>query len=142
MLTKQAKIVSKSQLTRLLDYVSHSRYPERDRVIVLLSFKAGLRAKEIAGLTWSMITDANGDLTDVISLQNQASKGKRGGRVIPIHPELSKALAALKAVAGERCRPHLPIVYSERGKGYSANGIAVWFHTRYHELGIQGASSH
>ena len=142
MLTKQAKIVSKPQLIRLLDHAGRSRYPERDRVIVLLSFKAGLRAKEIAGLTWSIVTDASGDLADVISLPNQASKGKRGGRVIPIHPELSEALAALKAVAGDRCRPHLPIVYSERGKGYSANAIAVWFHTRYRELGIEGAFSH
>jgi integrase/recombinase XerC len=58
MLAKQAKLVNKPHLTRLLDHVSHSRYPERDRVIVLLSFKAGLRAKEIAGLTWSMVTDA------------------------------------------------------------------------------------
>jgi integrase/recombinase XerD len=142
MLTKQAKIVSKPQLIRLLDHAGRSRYPERDRVIVLLSFKGGLRAKEIAGLTWSIVTDASGDLADVISLPNQASKGKRGGRVIPIHPELSEALAALKAVAGDRCRPHLPIIYSERGRGYSANAIAVWFHTRYSELGIQGASSH
>jgi integrase len=55
---KQAKLVNKPQLTRLLDHVSHSRYPERDRVILLLSFKAGLRAKEIAGLIWAMITDA------------------------------------------------------------------------------------
>jgi integrase len=142
MLTKQAKLVNKPQLTRLLDHVSHSRYPERDRVIVLLSFKAGLRAKEIVGLTWSMVTDASGDLTDVISLPNQASKGRSGGRMIPMHPELSEALAALKAVAGDRCQPQLPIVYSERGKGYSANAIAVWFHSRYNELGIEGASSH
>jgi integrase/recombinase XerC len=35
----------------------------------------------------------------------------------------------------------LPVVYSEPGKGYSANAIAVWFHTRYNELGIEGASS-
>jgi site-specific recombinase XerD len=33
----------------------------RDRVMVLLSFKAGLRAKEIAELTWSMVTDASGE---------------------------------------------------------------------------------
>jgi integrase len=85
---------------------------------------------------------ASGDLTDVISLPNQASKGKRGGRMIPIHHKLSEALAALKAVAGDRCQPRLPVVYSERARGYSANAIAVWFHTRYNELGIQGASSH
>ena len=47
MLGKQAKTVSARELRRMLDLVGHSRHPERDRVIVLLSFKAGLRAKEL-----------------------------------------------------------------------------------------------
>jgi integrase len=58
---KQAKVLRPRELQRLLDHVSHSRHPARDRVTVLLSFKGGLRAKEIAGLTWSMVTDATGE---------------------------------------------------------------------------------
>jgi hypothetical protein len=53
-LTKQAKVVKKTELGRLLQHVERSRHPERDRVMILLSFKAGLRAKEIAELTWAM----------------------------------------------------------------------------------------
>jgi integrase/recombinase XerC len=141
-LGKQAKVVKRSELTRLLDHVSRSRHPERDRVIVLFSFKAGLRAKEIAALSWSMLTDASGEIADVIALTNSASKGRNGGREIPMHPELRSALVALRAVRGEKARPHLPVVYSERGRGYSAAAIAVWFHTRFAELRIEGASSH
>jgi integrase len=111
-------------------------------VTVLLSFKAGLRAKEIATLTWSMVTDPTGEITDHIALPNRASKGKGGGRTIPLNRDLRSALIALKAVRGDRARPNLPIVYSERGSGYSPNSIAVWFRTRYHETGIEGASSH
>jgi integrase/recombinase XerC len=110
--------------------------------MVLLSFKAGLRAKEIAGLTWSMVTDATGQLADAISLPNKASKGKAGGRTIPLHSELRAALVRLKAVRGTRLRPQLPVVYGERADGYSANAIAVWFLTRFREIGIEGASSH
>jgi integrase/recombinase XerC len=139
---KQAKTLRKAELSRLLNHVSHSRHPERDRVMVLLSFKAGLRAKEIAGLTWSMITDASGVLADPISLPNSASKGKGGGRTIPLHNELRDALARLFAVRGAKVRPHLPVIYSERADGYSANAVAVWFHTRFAELGVEGASSH
>jgi integrase len=72
---KQAKTLRKAELNRLLHHVSASRHPERDRAMVLLSFKAGLRAKEIAGLTWSMVTDTSGELADAISLPNSASKG-------------------------------------------------------------------
>jgi integrase/recombinase XerC len=139
---KQAKVIRRSELERRLRHVSHSRHPERDHAMVLLSFKAGLRAKETAGLTWSMITDASGEIVDCISLPNVASKGKGGGRTIPLHRELQDALVALKAVRGDKARPNLPVIYSERADGYSANAVAVWFHTRFAELGIEGASSH
>lgn len=142
MLGKQAKVLSRRELQRLLDHISHSRHPERDRAMVLLSFKAGLRAKEIASLTWSMATDASGDLADTIALPNFASKGRRGGRLIPMHDELRAALAALRAARPDKARPDRPVIYSERAKGYSANAVAVWFHERYHETGIEGASSH
>src|SRR5205823_4359056 len=120
---KQAKVLRARELQRLLDHVSHSRHPDRDHVMVLLSFKAGLRAKEIAGLTWSMVTDTTGQLADVISLPNKASKGKGGGRTIPLHSELRAALASLIAVREDKARPHLPVVYSERAEGYSANAV-------------------
>jgi integrase/recombinase XerC len=139
---KQAKTLRKAELQRLLNHVSHSRHPERDRVVVLLSFKAGLRAKEIAQLTWSMVMDTTGELADVISLHNKASKGRAGGRTIPLHRELADALLALKTVRGDRVRPDRPVIYSERAPGYSPNAVAIWFHTRYREIGLEGASSH
>jgi integrase/recombinase XerC len=139
---KQAKVLRSRELQRLLDHVAHSRHPERDRAMVLLSFKAGLRAGEIAALTWSMVMDASGELADAISLPNKATKGKGGGRTIPLHNELRAALMSLKAIRSVKVRPHLPVSYSERAEGYSANAVAVWFHTRYAELGIVGASSH
>ncbi len=51
---------------------------------------------EIAGLTWGMVTDANGELGEAIALPNSASKGKGGGRTISLNPELRAALVALK----------------------------------------------
>jgi integrase/recombinase XerD len=142
MLGKQAKTLGPRELQRLIDEVSHSRHPERDRVTVLLSFKAGLRAKEIAALTWSMVTDTTGAVGDAIALSNSAAKGRTGGRTIPLHHELHQALVALQAARGDKARPDRPVVYSERAAGYSANAIAVWFHDRFAALGIEGASSH
>src|SRR5207248_3473632 len=116
---KQAKVLRPRELQRFLDHVSHSRHPERDRVMVLLSFKGGFRALEIANLRWSMITTATGEFADAISLPNKASKGKGGGRTIPLHNDLRAALVNLMAVRGDEVRLHLPVVYSERADGYS-----------------------
>jgi len=54
---KQAKVVSPPMLKRMLRHVLCSSLPERDRAMILLSVKAGLRACEIAGLDWSMVLD-------------------------------------------------------------------------------------
>jgi len=47
-LGKQAKTLSKGQVEAVLVYLTKTRWPARNRLIFLLSAKAGLRAKEIA----------------------------------------------------------------------------------------------
>ena len=56
-------------------------------LIVLLSVRAGLRAKEIAELKWDMLTDADGEIAYSIRLTDIASKG-RSGRILPINMQL------------------------------------------------------
>ena len=140
-LGKQAKILNDKQVRAVLAELDSRRYPLRDRVMFLLSLKAGLRAKEIASVTWSMVTDGEGQVADVIALENRAAKGK-SGRVIPMHPDLKGALIALHRDRGERVRPDLPIIHSERDRGLSPAAVAVWFHRLYSGLGMIGCSSH
>ena len=102
---KQAKIVSPTQERAILGYLDTTRYPARDRVIFLLSIKAGLRAKEIASLTWAMVTDATGQIAEAIQLQNRASKGTTGGRTIPMHPDLQAALVTLQTWRRDMATP-------------------------------------
>jgi integrase len=64
MLGKQAKVLAPDQLADLLAFADCSRHPLRNRVMVLLSTKAGLRAGEIANLTWDMVLDASGQLSN------------------------------------------------------------------------------
>jgi integrase/recombinase XerC len=108
----------------------------------LLSLKSGLRAKEVACVTWGVVTDAEGEIADVIALENKAAKGKSGGRVIPLHPDLKAALTALHQDRAERARADLPVIHSERDRGLSAGAVAVWFFRLYSGLGMVGCSSH
>lgn len=139
-LGKQAKILAEAQIRAALGAIKTRRYPERDRVMVLLSVRAGLRAKEIALATWSMATDAEGNVGDALHLSNGASKGKKGGRTIPLRAELREALIALKAIRNPD--PSDRIIHSERDIGMSPIAVQVWFHRLYQSLGFVGASSH
>jgi integrase/recombinase XerC len=141
-LGKQAKIITDKQVRAVLSELETRRYPLRDRVMFLLSIKAGLRAKEIASVTWAMVTDAEGEIADMIALENRAAKGKGGGRHIPIHPDLKAALIALHRDRGEKARPDMPVAHSERDRGLSAAAVVVWFHRLYAGLGMVGCSSH
>src|SRR5258708_35690908 len=105
---KQAKVLRKTELQRLLNHISHTRHPERDRVMVLLSFKAGLRALEISRLTWSMVTTAPGELADAISLPNKASKGRTGGRPNSLHTATQAAATRIEAAPGDKQPQPLP----------------------------------
>ena len=135
---KQAKVLDTKQVKKVLLHLEATRYPNRDRVMFLLSVKAGLRAKEISGLTWAMVTDSHGEVSDHIALPDCASKGK-SGRTIPLNDDLRAALVALKpdSVDGSK-----PVLKSERGLGLSAGSVTVWFHRLYTELGCQDCSSH
>jgi len=140
-LGKQAKIISDKQVRAVLAELDTRRYPLRDRTIFMFSLKAGMRAKEIASVTWSMVTDAAGEIADVIALENRAAKGK-SGRVIPMHPDLKAALMALQRECGDKVRPDLPVIHIERDRAFSPGSIAVWFHRLYSGLGMVGCSSH
>jgi integrase/recombinase XerC len=139
---KQAKIVSPTQERAILGYLETTRYPHRDRVMFLLSMKAGLRAKEMAALTWAMVTDAAGQIAEAIHLQNRASKGTTGGRTIPLHPDLQSALTALQTARGDAPRPEQAVLFSERGGGLSPATVRLWFHRLYTSLKMDGCSSH
>ena len=133
---KQAKVVT-PMLKRMLRRVARSPFPARDRVMILLSVKAGLRACEIAGLDWSMVLDAQGRVSGTLNVRDVIAK-KRGGRRIPMHPELRRALERL----ARDTEPLGPVIRSYRGSHLRASSVVNWFAALFKELGFEGCSSH
>jgi integrase len=134
---KQAKILSRDNCGDLLVFASTTRHPVRNRLIVLLSVKAGLRAAEIANLALEMVLTPTGDIGPAIELHDRAAK-KSGGRLIPIHPELADALRDWR----DQIEAAGPIILSERGGPMSPVSIVNWFAKAYRAIGLQGCSSH
>jgi integrase len=136
---RQAKLISSAVLRRMLRHVPQSSHdPARDRVMILLSVRAGLRAAEIAQLRWSMVLDARGRIGDTLVVTDQIAK-KRRGRNIPVHPELRAALHALMSQTGERDGP---VIRSARGGAMQPNSIVNWFVALFAVLQMEGCSSH
>jgi integrase len=134
---KQAKTLTTDHIDDLLFFAERSRHPLRNRLIVLLSVKAGLRAAEIAKLTWDMVLGPSGEVGGTIELQDRIAK-KRGGRSIPLHSDLRDALIE----ARDLCDGQGPIVRSERGGAMRPMSVVVWFSRTYEALGLEGCSSH
>jgi integrase len=134
---RQAKILSPHEVEDLLFFAKTTRYPDRNRAIVLLSVKAGLRAAEIAKLTWRMIVDPVGNVGYRIELEDRAAK-KRSGRIIPLNSQLRDALITLRG----SCTGQGAVVRSERGQAMTPLSIVVWFNRAYRATGLEGCSSH
>lgn len=137
-LGKQAKVLTDKQAKVVLSYLASTRNAARNRVMFLLSLHAGLRAKEIAEVSWAMVTNGNGEICDEIALTNTAAKGSAGGGVIALSAVLKEALVELAVWQGTSGN----IVKTARGKAMSAQVITNWFYTLYRDLGFEGCSSH
>ena len=143
-LGKQAKTLSRTQVKMISEYLSTNRYGLRDQTIFYLSTKAGLRAKEIAHLKWSMVMNSDGSVGDYLNLPNSSSKGN-GGRVVPLNKDLKLNLIKLlqeHSSYGDLELQASAIVRTERSKSTSSQAIVNMFQRWYYRLGLIGCSSH
>lgn len=134
-----AKTLAPADVRRLEARAAKGRYALRNQVIVTLSFKAGLRACEMAGLGWEMVLAPGGSIGPSLMISGRIAKNGRARRV-PIHRDLKRALQKLHIV---RDRPLAgPVIESERGGHMRPRAIVNWFKDLYDKEGLNGCSSH
>ena len=135
---KPAKVLGVTDMRRAIRVAASQRHACRNKAMVLLSFKAGLRAGEIAALRWEMVLDATGRVGRFIELPAIAAK-KGSGRRIPLGPEL---IAALRQLLREQHTWEGPVIRSSRGRHMTAKAVVNWFTALYRSAGFEGCSSH
>lgn len=144
-LGKQAKVLSNQQTQLVLSFLATTRDSDRNRLIFLLSIRAGLRAKEIAALKWSMVMDADGAIADCIHLEDVATKGS-SGRVIPINKqlkgELQRTLENLLSKHSVTETRGINVIRTQRSKSTSPQMLVNLFAGWYRAVGLLGCSSH
>jgi integrase len=144
-LGKQSKVLTNTQVEVLTDYLLTTRHGKRDKLIFLLSVKAGLRAKEIAHLTWSMVLNSNNEVNDAIHLTDKASKGT-SGRIIPMNTQLKEHIQMYfnevkDKLWSARLHDHF-VISTERSSKTTPQAIVNMFSKWYRRIGYLGCSSH
>ena len=118
---------------------AQTRHPLRNQVLVLLSVKAGLRAGEIANLTWPMVVEPTGEVGPVArTARPNSEEGQRSGHSDP--PRFACGFG--QAGAPYNCALDGPVIRSERGGPMTPVSIVCWFAKAFRAIGLEGCSSH
>lgn len=162
MALKHAKVLDESQYARLMRALStHSEDVAVDKAVLALSYKAGLRVQEIAGLEWDRhILDVDGNIQKMPfdipvpgskKMQRQlfptlyisSDIGKYGSeRTLCMHNDVYKALQALLETRTEE-----QFVIPNRRKASQdlkkrAVALRVRINRLYEAMGLEGCTSH
>lgn len=137
---KQAQTLNEAQLRRVLQYCRSRRHAVRDETIVLISFYAGLRAKEIASLCVADVMDADGNVREQFVLRAIQSKGGRT-RTVYVNQRLRRVLADY-ALTINTSDAQAPLFASQKGGHFSPTTMCQLFQDIYRAVGLKDASSH
>ena len=137
---KQAATLTERQLKLVLAHCATRQHAARDRAIVMVSFLAGLRAKEIAALMLTDVTHLDGNIRAEFVLSPEQTKGRKARRVF-ISLRLQKELSAY--MRQRKTRPKCSALFAtQKDQAFSANSLCQLFLHIYSQSGITGASSH
>jgi integrase/recombinase XerD len=142
---KQARVLTQVEIKRLLRVVSTTKHAARNRLVVMLSYMAGLRACEIAALkvgdvinelkdgTWEVKTEA--------VLKSNQTKGNKAQTVV-FSSSLCKEIASYYAQSEETIEMTDFLIMSQKKSGFSSQTIQNLFRELYEAAAISNASSH
>ncbi len=137
---RQAQTLNEAQLRRVLQYCRSRRHPVRDETIILFSFYAGLRAKELASLKRGDVFDEAGAVREQFILAAAQSKGG-ATRTVYLNQRLRRALTEY-AAGLNLSDPKRALFESQKGGHFSANTMCQLFLDIYKAVGFKDASSH
>lgn len=144
-ITKKAKTFDDREFSSLVKniYCKVSQFKERDLAVVYISFKLGLRSKEIASLKVSHIINAEGELNDDFYLERGQSKGSSRRTVYIAESKLRKVLKRYLSTIDVTDRSK-PLFLSQRKMRFNADGMRKLLSRIFanNGFGESGASSH
>ena len=140
----KAPVLSPEQFKRTIKYQKSTKYGLRNRVLLMISFYLGLRAKEMCSLIVGDLVDRNGDLKEECSLKKHQTKRSKQRRFYLTNDKLKKCLIEYLETKKDRdgnLDLDRPLIESQKRGSFSPNTLQQLFHQMYKCVGIE-ASSH
>jgi integrase/recombinase XerD len=137
---RHAQTLNEAQFRKVLQYCKTRRHVNRDTTVLMVSFYAGLRAKEIAALKLGDVFDADGNVREQFTLKSDQTKGGPR-RTIYMNKRLTKALFDY-GLDNNLSNLNRPLFESQKGGHFSPNTMCQLFIDIYKACGFKDASSH
>ena len=147
---KQARVLNEKELNLLLLYINTRRHSARDRLMVLMTFFAGMRIKEVVATRLKDVLANDGTIKYEINLSAEQTKGKYGRTVVlpeKLRKEIQRYLKERftdKELIALTYSNQLdkPLFATQKRAGFDANTACYHFHMLFKAAGLDGASSH
>lgn len=142
----KARVPTEDELRRLHSVTKDSFHGVRDTALVAMSYRLGLRAKELASLSLFDVLNSQGRLVDECSLNASMTKGGKP-RVVYLTNSLVRATLSSyvnrrRATEGLLFNPQAALFASQKGGHFSPNTMQQLLHRLHARAGICGGRSH
>lgn len=116
-----------------------SKVPESDAVKVLLTYRAGLRPSEVAGLTTRTLLNSDSSVKDTLVVAGATSKWCKY-REIPMHPQLKQAIENLYAAYPDAERVAFSAAHGGEYRYQTPGALFLWYAALYLGAGMCGCT--
>jgi integrase len=115
------------------------RFALRDRALVTLGVRTGLRISELLALKVGQMWDGKTTVARFY-VARQATKGKHAGASIVMHPDAAKAVARWIKAGGLAANPGSYLFPSQKGPGRRLGRKSAWeiLHPAFQRAGVTG----
>ncbi|WP_031432177.1 tyrosine-type recombinase/integrase [Methylomarinum vadi] len=147
-MSKKAATLTDTKFNQLIKHVENGNHGLRNKAILFLSFKCGLRSKEIASLVLNDVLETDGTIKDELQLLQAYTKGEKH-RMVPLsNPKVRKVLQEWvdyrKENDGSLFNAGSPLFRSQKGSFFTANTMVKLLKNLFDKAGrgFEDCSSH
>ena len=142
----KARVPTEAELKRLFTVTKAGTNARRNVAILNLSYRGGLRSKELAALAVEDVLDDAGQIREECGLSASQTKGGKPRILYLTNPALRSALKDYLTERQEsECglfNPSSALFRSTKGGGFSPNTMQQLLHKIHERAGIIGGRSH